>query len=246
MSTLNEGAGMDTSTGEQPMTSPSYGNFCGLARAFEIIGAPWSGLIVRDLLLGPKGFAELGEALRRAAPDELRTRLSELTAAGVITHSGTDPVYELTSYGRDLEPVLSGLALWGARSLGDPRQGDIVTIDMAILALRTTFRADRAIGVRATYEVWFGPMVVNVRIDDGDLTVAEGELPDADLVISSPVLKHLMAAELSPTDALWLGLAETKGDPSLLNTFVQLFHIPPPPRLPTLPTVPTAEAKAFS
>lgn len=234
---------MDKSTGEQPMSSPSYGNFCGLARAFEILGAPWSVLVVRDLLLGPKGFAELQEALHLATPAELRARLSELTAAGVITHHGTDPVYELTSYGRDLEPALYNLGLWGARSLGDPRQGDVFTLDMAILGLRTTFRPDRASGVRASYELWFGPIVVNAQIDDGELTVAEGELPDADMVISSPVLKHLMAAELSPTDALWLGLAETKGDPSLLNTFVQIFHIPPPPELPT----PAAAAeKSFS
>lgn len=216
------------------MTSPSYGNFCGLARAFEIIGAPWSGLIIRDLLLSPKGFVELRETLRRISADELGERLADMETAGVIRCVGEDAeaVYELTRYGRDLEPILLELALWGARSLGDPRQGDIFTLDMAILALRTTFRADRARGVHASFELWFGPMVVNVRVVDGELTVEEGELPGADLIISSPVLKNLMAAELSPTDALWLGLADTKGDPSLLNTFVQLFHIPPGPKLP--------------
>jgi hypothetical protein len=61
--------------------------------------------------------------------------------------------------------------------------------------------------------------------------VEAGELPEADVVISTQLLKHLMSAELSPTDVLWLGLAETKGDPGLLNTFVQVFHIPPAPEL---------------
>jgi DNA-binding HxlR family transcriptional regulator len=225
------------------MTSPSYGNFCGLARAFELIGAPWSGLVVRDLLLSPKGFEELRETLRRVSADELAQRLTELEDAGVLRHDDVADLYELTRYGRDLEPILLTLALWGARSLGDPQQDDIFTLDMAILALRTTFRPDRARGVHASFELWFGPMVVNVRVVDGEITVEEGELPGADLIISSPVLKNLMAAELSPTDALWLGLADTKGDPSLLNTFVQLFHIPPGPKPPVAPR---PEERTFS
>jgi hypothetical protein len=64
------------------------------------------------------------------------------------------------------------------------------------------------------------------------LTVEEGELPGADLVIETPLLKHLMAGELSPTDALWLGLIEAKGDPGLIATFVRLFHIPAAPETP--------------
>ena len=214
------------------MSTRTYGNFCGLARAVEIIGSQWSVLVVRDLLLGPKRFAELSATSPRIAESELRDRLDGLESAGVLRRNDTgqdDDVFELTAYGRDLEPILLELGRWGARALGDPRPGAIFTLDMAILALRATFRPDRARDVRASFELWFGPMVVNVRVDGGDLTIGEGELPGADLVISSPVLKHLMAAELSPTDALWLGLAETKGNPRLLNTFVQLFHIPPAP-----------------
>lgn len=212
-------------------TIGSYGNFCGIARAFEIIGSPWSALLVRDLLLGAKTLDGLREALPRLAQDELRTRLEELEGAGVVrgVPAQDEVTYELTEYGRDFEPILLQIGLWGARALGDPRPGDVISQDMAVLALRGTFRQEEARGVHATFEVWFGPLVVNARVDDGELTVSAGELPGADLVVSSPVLKHLMAEELSPTDALWLGLADTKGDPRLLNTFVRLFHIPPPP-----------------
>lgn len=223
------------------MTSRSYGNFCGLARAFEIIGSWWSPLIVRDLILGPKRFTELQETLPRITAAILDERLGELEAVGVIKRSVSDlddldagDVYELTDYGKELEPVLLELGRWGARSLGDPRPGDIFSLDMAILALRATFRPDRARNVHTSFELRFGELVVNARVDDGVLTVEEGELPDADLVIDTPVLKHLMAAELSPTDALWLGLVEAKGDPSRLTTFVELFHIPAAPELPAL------------
>jgi hypothetical protein len=102
---------------------------------------------------------------------------------------------------------------------------------MAILALRGSFRPDHARDVRASFELRFGPLVVNAKVDDGVLTVAEGELPEADMTIETPVLLNLMAGELTPTDALWLGLIDAKGDPSRLNTFVQVFHIPPAPEL---------------
>ncbi|MGB3438605.1 MAG: winged helix-turn-helix transcriptional regulator [Actinophytocola sp.] len=217
----------------------SYRQFCGIARAFEIIGSPWSALIVRDLLLGPKPRADLAELLPRLSFADLDERLGELAAAGVVARSGADssPVYELTDYGKDLEPILLQLGRWGARSLGDPRLGDLFTLDMAILALRATFRPERARGVHTSFEVRFGDLVVSVRVDDGALTVEEGELPGADLIVDTPVLKHLMAAELSPTDALWLGLIEPQGDPARLATFVDLFHIPPAPDLPDLETV---------
>ena len=214
------------------MSMRSYGMFCGIARAFEILGSRWSVLIVRDLVLSPKRFGELRETMPGLTSADLTERLDELAGAGVVRcggGGGDDAVYELTDYGRDLEPILLQIGRWGARALGDPRPGDVFTLDMAIMALRATFRPEQARGVRASFEVWFGPMVVHARVDDGELTVEEGELPDADLVISSPVLKHLMAEELSPTDALWLGLADTKGNPRLLSTFVQLFHIPPAP-----------------
>jgi hypothetical protein len=78
--------------------------------------------------------------------------------------------------------------------------------------------------------VRFGPIVVGARVDDGVLSVREGELPDADLSMASPVLLNLMAGELTPTDALWLGLIDAKGDPSRITTFVRIFHVPPGPQ----------------
>ncbi|WP_459712531.1 winged helix-turn-helix transcriptional regulator [Actinophytocola sp. KF-1] len=216
------------------MTIQSYGMFCGLAKAVEIIGSRWSVTIIRDLILGPKRVADLRETTPGISSADLDARLDELETAGVVHRGGRDDraTVELTGYGRDLEPILLQLGRWGARALGDPRPGDIFTLDMAILALRATFRPERAAGVHAGFELWFGPMVVHALVDDGALTVREGTLPGADLVINSPVLKHMMAGELSPTDALWLELVETKGNPRLLSTFVELFHIPPAPERP--------------
>src|SRR5262245_3525952 len=43
----------------QTMTRRTYGQFCAVSRALEIIGERWSILIIRDLLIRPKSFHQL-------------------------------------------------------------------------------------------------------------------------------------------------------------------------------------------
>ena len=43
----------------------SYGQYCGVARALELVGERWALLIVRDLILGPKRFTDLRLGLPR-------------------------------------------------------------------------------------------------------------------------------------------------------------------------------------
>jgi DNA-binding HxlR family transcriptional regulator len=57
------------------------------------------------------------------------TRLKELQAAGIrrrVPHSRVI-VYELTPYGRGLEPVVLALGAWGFKAMGDPRDEQIIT-----------------------------------------------------------------------------------------------------------------------
>ncbi len=219
------------------MPGRTYGQFCGLARALELIGERWSVLVIRDLLLSPKRFTELAESMPRIPSSILSARLNELEQAGVIRRRvlpqlDAAVVYELTDYGTELEPILLQLGLWGARSLTEPAEGDTVTLDIAMLALHTTFRAENAEGLRLTYELHFGDMSLHALVDDGSLKVAEGPLPNADLTITTAKLKQLMSGELGPTDAITTGDVTLDGDPELLRQFTQLFHIPPAPTPP--------------
>jgi DNA-binding HxlR family transcriptional regulator len=217
------------------MAKRAYGQFCGLARALEIVGERWALLIVRDLLIGPKRFTDLRQGLPRIPTNILSTRLKELEHAGVV-HRRVLPrpdgsvVYELTEYGNQLEEVVLPLSRWGAQSLGEPRPEEIVTADSLITALRTTFHSDAARGLRAGYELRFGDVVIHARIHDGTLQTAPGALPGADLVIEAgPALKALMAGETSPADVIGNGSVRLTGDPDLLTRFVDVFHIPPKP-----------------
>jgi DNA-binding HxlR family transcriptional regulator len=217
------------------MTSRSYGQFCGFARALELVGERWALLVVRDLVLGPKRFTDLRRGLPRIPTNILSARLKELEDAGVVRRRvlprpATGVVYELTEYGQELEEVLLRLGLWGARSLGEPRPEDVVTTDSLILALRATFRPEAAGELQATYQLDFGDIVVHASIDHGTLVAGEGALPEADLVIETQAaFRPLLAGELSPAEAIGNGGVRLTGDPELLTRFVEVFRIPPTP-----------------
>jgi DNA-binding HxlR family transcriptional regulator len=213
----------------------TYGQYCGLAHAMELVGERWALLIIRDLIPGPKRFTDLRNGLPRIPTNILSARLKELEASGVVQRRllprpQGSVVYELTDYGRGLDDVVLRLGLWGARPLGRPRPDDIVTTDSLIMALRATFRRDAAAGLRLGYEVRIGDVVVHALVDDGRVEVEQGPLPRPDLVIDTgPELRALLAGELGPSEAVAGGAVRLTGDPALLDRFVQVFHIPPPP-----------------
>ena len=188
------------------MTSRTYGQFCGLAHAMELIGERWALLLIRDLLSGPKRFTDLRNGLPRIPPNILSARLKEL------------------------EDVVLRLGLWGARTLGQPRPDDVVTTDSLLIALRTTYRSDAARGLHLRYELRVGDIAVHARIDDGALEVAPGPAADPDLVIETgPELRALLAGEIGPSEAVAGGSVQLSGDPKLLERFLAVFHVPPPP-----------------
>ncbi len=218
------------------MVNRTYGQYCGLARALELVGERWALLIVRDLLVGPRRFSDLRRGLPRIPTNILTTRLKELEAADIVARRvlprpAGSIVYALTDHGRGLEDIVLALGRWGAGSLGDPRADEIVTADSMVMALRTTFQAHAAAGPPVGFELRLGPVVVHARIVEGALTVAEGPLPTADLVLTTgPALRALLAGELRPADALARGDVQVTGDPALLTRFTALFRISPTAR----------------
>ena len=213
------------------MAKRAYGQFCGLARALEIVGERWALLIIRDLMVGPHRYTDLRQGLPRIPTNILSDRLRELEEAGVVQRrilprpSGS-VVYELTEYGKELEDAVLQLGRWGAKSLGEPGPDDIVTVDSLIIAMRTTFRAEAAENLDATFELRLGDIVLHIVVAYGSLQVAEGPLPNADLVIETgPAIKALMSGEVTPEEAIASGAVHLKGDRKLLTKFAEVFHI---------------------
>lgn len=112
-----------------------YGQFCPVAKSAEILGNTWTLLIVRELLLGSTRFSRLQKGMPRISPTVLNTRLKELEAHGVVTKrpiSGQRGYeYHLTPAGKELEPVIGSLVVWGMRWARDELRTD--EMDVAFL-----------------------------------------------------------------------------------------------------------------
>lgn len=109
-----------------------YGQFCPVAKSAEILGDPWSILIVREMLYGSCRFNELQRGLPKISPTVLTTRLRELEQSGVIVKRRVSGQrgheYRLTAAGRELSDVVDALAVWGmrwARESMDPHDLDV-------------------------------------------------------------------------------------------------------------------------
>lgn len=218
-------------SGLSSMTRRTYGQYCGLSRAMEMIGERWALLIIRDLLVSPKTQAELHRGLPLIPTELLSTRLSELEHFGVLSHApvaGSDEErYELTEYGLALEHIVLAWGRWGAAMLSEPRPEDVVTPDSVIMALRATFQSDAARGLLVSYELHMGDVVLYAKINDGKLETGPGPLPGADAVLEpGPLLKDLLAGDVTPDEALASGTVGLVGDSDLLTVFTLLFQIP--------------------
>src|SRR5215218_10762595 len=129
---------------------------CGIAYASELLGQRWALLVVRELLLGPKRFTDLRTGIPDVSPNVLGQRLRELERAGILRRRRLAPpaaaqVYELTEWGRELEPAILALGRWATASASFPRDAQMGP-DSLVLALKTTFDPAKADGLDATYE----------------------------------------------------------------------------------------------
>jgi DNA-binding HxlR family transcriptional regulator len=215
------------------MTPRSYAQLCGIATALDVIGDRWAPLIVRDLLLGPLRFGDLVDGLPGIGTNTLTARLKHLEAAGVV-HRRLLPlpdrgtVYALTTYGRELEPVLLALGRWGTKSMGG-LPPDVVTRSRWLVAAMLAFHDDsRRIARSTTWELRLNDGVFTVRAKGKSLTVSAGAPDRCDLVITTDDdhLHQLLTHRLAPAEALAAGTVTLDGDDSALPRLLELFDFP--------------------
>ncbi len=212
----------------------SYAQLCGIATALDVIGDRWTPLVVRDLLLGPLRFGDLAEGLPGIGTNTLTARLKHLESTGVIRRRllpapdrGT--VYELTAYGRELEPILMALGRWGTKSMGRlPRE--ISSRSRWLVAAMLAFHDEsRRIARPATWELRLTDGPFTVHAEGASLTIAAGAPASADAVIttSDEHLHLLLSGRLTPADAVAAGTVTIAGDPKALVHLLELVAFPP-------------------
>jgi DNA-binding HxlR family transcriptional regulator len=98
----------------------SYGQYCPVAKAAEVLGERWTLLIVRELLAGVEGFNELQRLLPGISRSVLAQRLRTLERRGIVDRAEPRG-YHLTAAGSDLARCVDTLGEWGAKwAFGDP------------------------------------------------------------------------------------------------------------------------------
>ena len=108
----------------------SYGQYCSLAKALDVVGDRWTLLIFRELLTqGPCRYTDLKDGLPGIATNLLADRLRELEQAGLIRREEAAPpvattLFHLTADGAALEPALEALGGWGLRFMTAPNDDE--------------------------------------------------------------------------------------------------------------------------
>lgn len=170
---------------------PSPGEiFDPVARALDVIGDRWSLVLVRQLLLGPKGFQEL-RVRTGIAPRVLSGRLRQLLAAGFVEtlEDGSRSLYAVSPRGRSLEPIVASIARWWVRDGIEDLEIDTgrfsATSPQSIVeSLPFLLRDDHARDARVTFEIRLtgeGGGVWTVEIEDGHCRVQPDFADHADV-----------------------------------------------------------------
>lgn len=105
----------------------SYGQFCPVAKAMEVLDERWTLLVLRELLLGSRHFNDLRRGVPKMSPALLSKRLRSLARAGLVHRSNEQGrvVYTLTEAGQDLAPIVDALGLWGLRWIHEIGEDDL-------------------------------------------------------------------------------------------------------------------------
>ncbi|MGH3620386.1 MAG: winged helix-turn-helix transcriptional regulator [Sciscionella sp.] len=215
-------------------TNRSYHDACGIAHALDLVGERWALLVVRELVLGPKRYTDLHADLPGISTNVLSHRLDELEQAGVLRRRRLPPpagssVYELTDWGQQLEPIISQLGRWGARSPSRPWDAHLSATSL-ILSLRANFDSHASDGTLASYELRFGENRFHAKVADGQFEVTRGsaEAPDATIEANPVTLAALIYGGRDLAEAVRSNDLSFHGDKSAVERFLTLFPLPEP------------------
>ena len=210
------------------MSRRSYDQYCGLARALDVLGERWTLLIVRNLLLGPQRYSDLLRGLPGITTNLLAKRLQEMEAEGLIERGeGTSAAaaYRLTGVGRDLEPAIHALGRWGWRRMGKPTGRDRRSIEWLLVALRRRYRGD--VTMSAELEADGNAYHIVLRGDRAEIGRGRAPAPDLRVRGKGTEIARLFLDGL-PKDPEATSL-EVDGNARELRTLLSAFERGDPP-----------------
>ena len=205
----------------------SYNQFCGLARALDVVGDRWTLLIVRELLIGECRYTDLLKGLPGIATNLLATRLEEMEQSGLVQKGELPPpaaatVFRLTPRGQALRPVIKAFGQWAGPLMTGRAKDDAVRTRWMVLPaqfyLEDRMPADQPIAI----QIDGGDESMVIESRDGKVTSRTGQVPDPDVRLTgSPELAlGIMMGRVTVAEARRRGL-KIHGDARLLGRLAQ-------------------------
>lgn len=208
-----------------------YGQFCPVALTAEILTRRWTPLVIRELLCGSVRFNELRRGVPRMSPSLLSTRLDELEQAGILTRTvdenGDHPEYRLTRAGRELEPIIESMGVWGQRWIKGDLKDDHLDADLLMWDLRRRIDTEQAPDGRTVVRFTFHDLPdeseqywVVVEDDQVDLCWQDpGHEVDLDVVTDLRTMTSVWRGDERFAEALRRGDLSMRGPERLRRTF---------------------------
>lgn len=225
-------------------TQGSYGQFCPVSMAAEILCTRWTVLILRELLCGTTRFNDLRRGVPRMSPALLSKRLKELERAGVIVTTPSEKgitEYRLSPAGEDLQPIVMSMGFWGQRWVES--QLSLKNLDPSLLMwdMRRNLNPEPLPPRKCTIQFLYPELPATKQnwwlvVDGGGVDLC-GFDPGFEIDL-------LVTSSLRSMTAIWMGLSivrreveagnlEFDGDPAIANAMQQwlgLSKFAPEPR----------------
>jgi DNA-binding HxlR family transcriptional regulator len=162
----------------------SYDQYCGLAKALDVVGERWTLLVVRNLLLGPLRYSDLLRGLPGITTNLLAKRLREMEEFGLIerirgSSGDAGQAYRLTPLGSALEPAVHALGNWAWQWMEAPTKHETRNLEWLLVALRRRYLGGATLRVELVADgVPYRMVLAKTKAE-----ITRGELPSPDLTL---------------------------------------------------------------
>lgn len=209
------------------MATRSYGQYCPIAAALDVLGDRWTLLILRELIGGSRRYSDLRTELPGIATNLLSERLRLLAAEGLVEQFEVPvpmarTLYRLTDAGwKYVPPVIGALALFGSERLG-PEAGRAVTPLTGFLAgIVLGFDSQRARNVNEDYRAVIDGRIFEFGVQDGYLCAARG----APAVELRAPARDLADGRRRHAGAMPASRTELRGHTAATTQFLAVFRL---------------------
>jgi DNA-binding HxlR family transcriptional regulator len=197
----------------------SYGQYCSVAKALDVVGDRWTMLVIRELIQqGPCRYTDLRNGLPGIATNLLADRLRELEEAGLVRREEAPPpvaatLFSLTEVGAELEPALRALGEWGLRYMTEPRRDDEFRSQWFSFPVSLFLHDTEPDGPPVTIELRSGGRPAVIEASGGSISTRLGTAAGPDLVLTGDpqLILGLLGRYVTLAEATKLGL-QVEGD----------------------------------